>query len=81
MDCIRDSRKRYGRFSSRGYVDEGEALWISDPTKRYVVPDLCRGQSVVDRLGILGRQPNAEVVLEASRERFVRMLFDAVSEP
>jgi purine nucleosidase len=40
--------------------------------------DLCRGQSVVDRLGILGREPNAEVVLEASRERFVQMLFDAV---
>jgi purine nucleosidase len=42
--------------------------------------DLCRGQSVVDRLGILGREPNAEVVLEASRDRFVRMLFDAVRE-
>jgi len=41
--------------------------------------ELCRGQSVVDRLGILGSEPNAEVVLEASRERFVRMLFDAVS--
>jgi purine nucleosidase len=40
--------------------------------------DLCRGQSVVDRLGILGREPNAEVVIEASRESFVRMLFDAV---
>ena len=42
--------------------------------------DLCRGQSVVDRLGILGREPNAEVVMEASRERFVQMLFDAVRE-
>ena len=42
--------------------------------------DLCRGQSVVDRLGILVREPNAEVVLEASRERFVRMLFDAVRD-
>ena len=41
--------------------------------------ELCRGQSVVDRLGILGREANAEVVLEAARERFVRMLFDAVS--
>ena len=40
--------------------------------------NLCRGQSIVDRLGILGREPNAEVVLKASRERFVRMLFDAV---
>jgi purine nucleosidase len=41
---------------------------------------LCRGQSVVDRLGILGREPNAEVVLKASRDRFVQMLFDAVRE-
>ena len=41
--------------------------------------ELCRGQSVVDRLGILRREPNTEVVLEASRERFVRMLFDVVS--
>ena len=40
--------------------------------------DLCRGQSVVDRLQILGLEPNAEVVMEASRERFVQMLFDAV---
>jgi purine nucleosidase len=40
--------------------------------------DLCRGQSVVDRLGYLGCEPNVEVVNEASRERFVQMLFDAV---
>lgn len=40
---------------------------------------LCRGQSVVDRLGLMGREPNARVVLEASRERFMRMLIDAVS--
>ena len=40
---------------------------------------LCRGQSVVDRLHLLGREPNAEVIIEASREQFLRMLFDAVS--
>jgi purine nucleosidase len=40
--------------------------------------DLCRGQSIVDHLGILGREPNAEVVIEASRDMFVQMLFDAV---
>jgi len=40
---------------------------------------LCRGQSVIDRLHLLGRQPNAEVVMEASREQFLRILFDAVS--
>lgn len=40
---------------------------------------LCRGQSVVDRLHVTGREPNAEVVMEASRKRFLRVLFDAVS--
>jgi purine nucleosidase len=39
---------------------------------------LCRGQSVVDHLHVLGREPNAEVVLEASRERFLQILYDAV---
>ena len=41
---------------------------------------LCRGQTVVDHLGITGREPNAEVVLEASRERFLELLFRAVRE-
>jgi purine nucleosidase len=40
--------------------------------------DLCRGQSVVDHYGILGEEPNVEVVIEASRERFWDMLCDAV---
>jgi purine nucleosidase len=40
--------------------------------------DLCRGQSVVDHRGDSGREPNAEVVIEASRERFMQILFDAV---
>jgi purine nucleosidase len=39
---------------------------------------LCRGQSVVDRLGLMGQVPNAEVVIEASRERFLQILYDAV---
>jgi purine nucleosidase len=43
------------------------------------VSKLCRGQSIVDRLHLLGREPNAEVVMEASREQFLRLLFDAVS--
>jgi purine nucleosidase len=43
------------------------------------VSPLCRGQSVVDHLHLMGREPNAEVVMEASREQFLRMLFDAVS--
>jgi purine nucleosidase len=42
------------------------------------VSELCRGQSVVDHLHLLGREPNAEVVVEALREQFLRILFDAV---
>ena len=42
------------------------------------VSPLCRGQSVVDHLHFMGREPNTEVVMEASREHFLRMLFDAV---
>lgn len=41
--------------------------------------DWCRGQTVVDHLGVTGREPNVEVVLEASRPRFLQMLHDAVS--
>jgi len=40
--------------------------------------ELCRGQSVVDHFGVLGQGSNAEVVLKASREMFLQMLFDAV---
>jgi len=39
---------------------------------------LCRGQSVVDHLHVIKREPNAEVILEASRKQFLSMLFDAV---
>jgi purine nucleosidase len=42
--------------------------------------ELCRGQSVVDHFNILGRDPNAEVVLKASRDKFWQMLCDAVRE-
>ena len=40
--------------------------------------DLCRGQSVVDHFGVMGKEPNAEVVLQASRDQFWEMLCDAV---
>ena len=40
--------------------------------------ELCRGQSVVDHFNILKQNPNAEVVLKASREKFWQMLCDAV---
>jgi purine nucleosidase len=40
--------------------------------------ELTTGQTVVDHLGIAKRPPNVHVVLEASRERFVRLLHDAL---
>lgn len=40
--------------------------------------EVTRGQTVVDHLGITERPPNAEVVLEASRERFFMLLADAL---
>jgi inosine-uridine nucleoside N-ribohydrolase len=42
--------------------------------------DLCRGQAVVDHLGVTNKAANAEVVLEASRERFLDCLYGAVSK-
>jgi inosine-uridine nucleoside N-ribohydrolase len=40
--------------------------------------ELTRGQTVVDHIGITGEPPNADVVLEASRARFVAMLTDTL---
>ncbi|CAA9448619.1 MAG: Inosine-uridine preferring nucleoside hydrolase [uncultured Rubrobacteraceae bacterium] len=37
-----------------------------------------RGQTVVDHLNVAGREPNVEVVVEASRERFLDLLHAAV---
>jgi purine nucleosidase len=37
-----------------------------------------RGQTIVDHLGITGRAPNTEVVIAASRQRFLDMLYMAV---
>ena len=39
--------------------------------------ELTRGATVVDHLGITGQEPNARVVLVASRERFIHVLYDA----
>ena len=43
------------------------------------VSPLCRGQSVVDHLHVMGREPNAEIIMEASHEQFLRILFGAIS--
>jgi purine nucleosidase len=44
-----------------------------------VAGGLCRGQTVVDHLGITGRTPNVDVVTRADREAFVAMLHAACS--
>jgi purine nucleosidase len=40
----------------------------------------CRGQTIVDHLQITGQTPNVNVVLEASREKFLSMLHQSVRE-
>jgi purine nucleosidase len=40
----------------------------------------CRGQTIVDHLQITGQEPNVNVVLEASRERFLSILHQSVKE-
>lgn len=40
---------------------------------------LCRGQTIVDHLGVTKQLPNIEVVMSASRDRFLKLLYDAVS--
>lgn len=40
--------------------------------------DLTRGQTVIDHIKLVGKKPNVNVVLEASREHFLRLLYDAV---
>ena len=42
--------------------------------------ELTRGATVVDHLRVSGREPNVDVVLEASRERFLEVLHAAVRE-
>jgi inosine-uridine nucleoside N-ribohydrolase len=39
---------------------------------------LCRGQAVVDHLGILKRLVNTEVIREVSRDDFLRLLRQSV---
>ena len=53
---------------------ESASYYIDIETKS----DLTRGQTVVDYNGTLGKEPNVELVIEASHERFMEMLFAAV---
>jgi len=41
--------------------------------------ELTRGATVVDHLSVSGREPNVDVVLEASRDRFLELLYRAVA--
>lgn len=41
--------------------------------------ELTRGATVVDHLRVTGNEPNADVVLEASRDRFLELLYAAVA--
>ena len=41
---------------------------------------LCRGQTIVDHLQVTTHEPNVNVVLEASRERFLSILYESVDE-
>jgi purine nucleosidase len=40
---------------------------------------LCRGQTIVDHLSVTKQPPNIEVVMSASRDHFLKLLYDAVS--
>lgn len=58
---------------------------IATETKRLHVSiettsELCRGQTVVDHLGVTGHEPNVDVVLAASRERFLAALHAALTD-
>jgi purine nucleosidase len=41
---------------------------------------LCRGQTIVDHLQVTTHEPNTNVVFEASRERFLSILYESVKE-
>lgn len=58
-----------------GLVRTRERYFVDVETKG----ELTSGYSVVDTFGVLHREPNAEVVLRADKERFKRMLFDLLA--
>ena len=40
---------------------------------------ISRGQTVLDYRGVLGREANTRVVLQAKRERFIELLYQAIA--
>lgn len=41
--------------------------------------ELCRGQTVVDHVGVTGQTPNTDVVMEIDRQRFIDLLRRSIS--
>lgn len=79
------------RFGFRGSPlhDPVAVAAVIDPTMlttRHLRVDIeCHGEfttgrTVVDIYGVTGRPPNADVALEIDRERFMRMLFEALEK-
>jgi purine nucleosidase len=60
----------------RGVATEIKRLFVDIET----VSAISRGQTVVDHLGLTKQQPNADVVLSASHERFFEILLKSVQE-
>ncbi len=58
----------------RAVATRTEPLFVAIETDS----ELCRGQTVVDHLPITEQEPTVAVVLEASRDRFLHILYDAV---
>ncbi len=56
-------------------VTHSEQLYVTVETES----ELCRGQTVVDHIGVTGLSPNTKVVLEVSRKGFMDALIAAVS--
>ena len=40
---------------------------------------LTRGMTVIDYLGVLGKEPNVNVVYEIDKEKFMNMLYNLLS--
>ena len=53
-----------------------EALYVTVET----TSELTRGETVVDRWGVLGQPPNAQVCFDPDAARFKRMLFEALMD-
>ena len=60
----------------RSVATETKRLFVDIET----VSAISRGQTIVDHLGLTKQQPNADVVLSASHERFLQILLKSVQD-